>query len=299
MNRAVQSATLAAALLALTGCGAMRSQPEMAAQGVSTEEFLATLPAERKQEIAAAETEVRRTEREAERAEMAIALAEERLKAARADVDARKAEVEKAQARVELVRKEHRAQLQGAPVKDQVPTDVQAAARRLADAEHAVDVARWHQEWAQSLVRLREREERYAKAFEEAARQQVGVKKAEVGLARAQVVERNRPGLVEEVVDPRVARAQASLRDAQASYAQAHAGATERLADVQLQRRVMARFDQGPPAKLETAAAPGQSGTARLAPTPQPVQLAPLPWPDPWEPKDQRAPASGGRARQQ
>ncbi len=291
MNRAVQTTSLAAALLLLAGCGAIRGRPETAAAPVSTEEFLATLPAEKKQDVLAAETDVREAERQASRAQQAVALAEQRLREARAEIDARKAEVERAQAQLGLIRRQYQAQLEGAPAGGQVPQEMQAATQRLNEAEHAVEVARWEQDRAQSLAQLRERELNYARAFREAADRQVDVQRAELELVKAQTVVQNSPGLVEGVVDPRVARAQAALREAQANYARAHADATQRLAEVQLGRQTMARFQSGPPPMLP-ASAPGQSGTAQLAPKQRQVELTPLPWPTAWQAEAQ-PPAPG------
>lgn len=286
MNRAVQTTSLAAALLLLAGCGAARSGQHAAAPQVSVDEFLATLPAEQKQDIAAAETELRQAERQASRAEQAVPLAEQRLREAEAEIDARKAEIERAQAQLELIRKQYQVQFEGAPAGGQVPQETRTAVERLNEAEHAVEIARWELDRAQSLAQLRKRELDYARAFRKAANQQVDVQRAELQVVKTQTVAQNTPGLVEGVVDPRVAQAQAALRDAQASYARAHAEATQRLAEVQLGRQTMARFQSGPPPMLP-ADVPGQSGTAQLAPTPRPVQLPPLPWPAAWQPEAQ------------
>ncbi len=280
-RRLVVVAAVAVALL--SGCASIRGGSDTARQA-STEEILATLPPEQRAPITQAENRVREAEREATRAEEAVSLAEQRVSTAGAQVDAEKAGVEKAQAQVELVRTQTRAQLEGAPVSGQVPAEAEAARRRLEDAQYGVEVARWQRQRAESLVKLRRAEQAYAGAFQRAEQEQVDVRKAEVDLARAEVASRAAPSAVQGVVDPRVAEAQAKLREAQASFARARADATQRLADVQLQRRTMARFESGPPPRLAATQQGGQSGAQPgLVPQPREVEAEPLPWPSAWQ----------------
>jgi hypothetical protein len=278
-------AVAAVGLVLLAGCatgggGAPTAQ-------ISTEELLATLPAEQRAPITQAENQVREAERQAQRAEEAVKLAEQRVAEAKANRDARSAEIEQAQARAELVRNQTRAQLEGAPVSGQVPTEAQAARQRVDEAEYAVEVAQWERERADALVGLREAELTYAQAFRDTARKQVDVKTKEADIVRAQVASQASPGAVPGVVDPRVAEAQAALREVQAEFAKTRADATQKLADVQLRRQAMARFESGPPTRLSGAAqtGQGQSGSPALASQPREVEAQPLPWPSAWQPE--------------
>lgn len=279
-RRLIVATAMGVALLA--GCatgGAGRS-----ADRESTDQLLATLSSEQRAPITQAENAVREAEREASRADEAVQLAEQRVQAAEADVDAQAAAIEKARAQAELVRKQTEAQLEGAPVSGQVPAEAQAARRRLEEAEHAIEVAQWQRERAEALARLRESEQAYAEAFRDAAQEQVAAREAEADLVRERVASRARPAAVPGVVDPRVADAQAGMREAQANFARARAEATQRLADVQLQRRSMARFEGGPPARLSgSQPGQGQSGAQGLVSQPREVEAEPLPWPSAWQ----------------
>lgn len=272
----------AAGLVLLTGCATRGGTT--AAEQPSAEDITATLPAEQRAPILEAEDQLREAQRQADRAEEAVKLAQQRVQTARADLDAKGSAISQAEARVDLVREQTRAQLQGAPVSGQAPSEVQEARKQLDEAEHAVEVARWERDRAQALVSLREAELAYAEAFRDAAREQVDVRARQVDVARAQAASAAAPGAVPGVVDPRVAEAEAQLRQAQAEFANAHAEATQRLSDVQLRRQTMARFESGPPRPLSGAAQAGQSGAETLASQPTRVEAQPLPWPSAWQP---------------
>lgn len=285
---------LGAALVALSGCGALRSGGGASTPQVSTDQLVATLPPEQRAAITQAEEHLRAAERDAERAQQTAQVGQERVRAAQAEADARKAAIEKAQAQVDLVEKQYQAQLSGTPTGGQAPSGASDAQRRLDDARYQVEVARWQHDQAQSLAQLRQAEQQYANAFRQTAQDLVKVRQAEVDLAKAQVASQARPEAVPGVVDPTVARAQAQVREAQADLARSRAAATEQLARVQLAQRAMARFDAGPPRPLQ-AAAPGRSGSAEVVAPPQALQPPALPWPQPWNPGAESQ--SGGGAQ--
>jgi hypothetical protein len=306
MHGRVMTAGLAAALLALAGCAAFSGGDRTGAQ-VSADEVTATLPPEQRAQITEAENALREAEQQAVRAEEAVKLAEGRTRMSRADVDARKAAVERAQAQADLVKKQHQAQLSGTPGSGQAPADVQAAQNQVADAQHAVEVARWEHDRAQAMAQLRRDEQAYAESFLKTARELVEARRAEVDLAKAQVASQATPDAVPGVANPNVARAQAKMREEQAGLARARAEATERLSRVQLGQRGMAKWQSGPPQRT-SAGAPGRSGAAQLTAEPRRVEPEPLPWPAPWEqgqaaggqtpgPSGTPAPASGAGTR--
>ncbi len=281
---------LALSLLVLTGCASARGASLVgdapALPAVTVNEFLAMQPAERKQEIAVAEREARLAERRADRAAILVPLAETQLRIARADVEARKAAVARGDAHVALVRRQHEAVFAGVPADSQtVPPNVEQALQRLDEAEHAVDVARWEEEAAGALVRVRTDELAYAQAFQEAAQRDAEMQRAEADLARMRVVTRMTADILPGVTDPRFSMAQSRVREAQASYARAHADAMTRLAGAQVRRAGMASYRSGPPAmvSLSGSGAPGQSASAGLVPRSVPMEPEPLPWPDAWE----------------
>jgi len=307
MHGRVMTVGLAAALLALAGCAAFSGDGDRAGAQVSAEELVATLPPEQRAQITEAENALREADQQVVRAEEAVKLAEGRTRMSRADLDARKAAVERAQAQVDLVKKQHQAQLSGTPVSGQAPADVQGAQKQVADAEHAVEVARWEHERAQAISQLRRDEQAYAEAFLKTARELVDVRKAEAEMAKTQVASQATPDALPGVANPNIARAQAKLREEQAGLARARAEATERLARVQLGQRGMAKWQSGPPAQA-SAGAPGRSGAAQLTAEPRRVEPEPLPWPAPWEqgqaaggqtpgPSGTPAPASGAGTR--
>jgi SpoU rRNA methylase family enzyme len=279
MARLARLVTLVSALLALAGCasfGARSGGPKGA--DVSTDEYIATLPADKVQPVWQAQEDLLQAERQAARVAHASALARVRLDQAKASSAMRQAAVDKARKDIELVRAEYEAQLDGVPVSREAPPNVEGAMRRLREAEHGLRVAQWEEEQARAFAELRDRELAYARAYADAAQQTVELKKAEFELAKQVVVAENQPNAVPGVVNPRVARAQAALREAQARYAQAHAGAIERLAAAQVQEKTMARFQGGPPSLAATLGV-GRSGAAPLAPAQRQVELEPLPWP--------------------
>jgi hypothetical protein len=293
MARSLRVAGLAASLLALAGCGALRGPSPLAAPHLTADDYLATLPPEKTRAIASAEAELRGALRLVARAEQNLPLAEQELAVARAEAAVRAAAVARAVARLELVKRQHQAQLY-APPADGRAAKAPAPGERLDAAESAVEVARWEQERAAWLVDLRQREIDYANAFLGVARRQVEVRRAGVEVARAQAVADGTSGLVPGIADPRVARAEVARREAELVFARAYADAAERLAAVQVRQRSRSRFRAGAPVTL----APAQSGSPAAAPlalTPRPVESTPLPWPAPAAPDAADAPA-GDRA---
>lgn len=279
---------LALSVMILTGCATTRSASlagdAPALPAVTVNEFIAMQPADRQQEIASAQRDLRLAERRAGRAAALVPLAETQLRIARADVDARSAAVERADARVALVQRQHEAVFLGAPADGQtVPENVQQAIQRLDEAEYAVDVARWEREAADALARVREEELAYAQAFRNAAQRDVEMQRAQVDLARMRLVTRAAADLLPGIADPRLSLAQSRVREAQAGYAQAHAEAMTRLAAAQIRRAGMANYRSGPPAMVSLSGSPGQSGASGLAPSAAAIEPEPLPWPDAWQ----------------
>jgi hypothetical protein len=279
MARAFRVLILIPVLIALAGCasfGARSGGPKGA--DVTVDEYIATLPADKVQPVWQAQEELLQAERQAARVAHASALARVRLDQAKAGAAMRQAAVDKARKDIELVRAEYEAQLDGVPVSREAPPNVEGAMRRLQEAEHGLRVAQWEQEQARAFAELRDRELAYAQAYGDAAKQNVELKKAEFELAKQVVVAENQPNAVPGVVNPRVTRAQAALREAEARYTQTHAAAIERLAAAQVQEKTMARFQGGPPSMAATLGL-GRSGAAPLAPAQRQVELEPLPWP--------------------
>ncbi len=285
MTRSPRPAGLALSLLLLAGCASTRSGGEaLALPSVTVDEFLSMQPVDRKQPIAAADRDLRLAERRAERAELLVPLADSQVRIARAEAGARKAAVKRADAQLALVRRQHQAVFAGAPADSgTVPDDVQRALQRFEQAEQDVDVARWWQEQADALVRVREQELAYAQTFRDAARRDVELQRAETDLAKMRLVTQATVQILPGVADPRLSVAQSSVREAQANYAKAHAEAMTRLADAQMRRAGMASFEAGPPPMASLSGSPGQSGAAGLVSRPVAIEAEPLPWPDAWE----------------
>ncbi|HEY8369310.1 MAG TPA: hypothetical protein VIM86_08325, partial [Thermodesulfobacteriota bacterium] len=269
MTPTSRSFALVLSVAVLTGCastrGASLDGDAPALPAVTVNEFIAMQPAERQQEIAAAQRNLRLAERRADRAAALVPIAETQLRIARADVANRKAAVQRADANVALVRRQHEAVFLGMPADTQkIPQDVEQALRRLDEAEYAVDVARWEQEAAEALERVREEELAYAQAFRNAAQREVELQRAETDLARMRLVTRTTANILPGVPDPRLSLAESRVRDAQAVFAQAHAEAMTRLAASQIRRAAMANYQYGPPAMVSLSGSPGGSEVAGL-----------------------------------
>ncbi|HEX7127951.1 MAG TPA: hypothetical protein VF406_19515 [Thermodesulfobacteriota bacterium] len=283
-----RSLALVLSVAVLTGCasarGASLGGDAPALPAVTVNEFIAMQPAERQQEIAAAQRELRMAERRAERAAALVPVAETQLRIARADVQNRKAAVQRSDANVALVRRQHEAVFLGVPADtEKVPEDVEQALRRLDEAEHAVDVARWEQEAAEALERVREEELAYAQAFRNAAQRDVELQQAETDLARIRLVTRATADILPGVADPRLSLAQSRVQEARAGYAEAHAEAMGRLAASQMRRAGMANYQYGPPAMVSLSGSPGGSEAPGLVPSTAAIEPEPLPWPNAWE----------------